>query len=95
MKHINLFLNLTSALLALASFAFVKSRIKGPVNIHTAKCRTLVGLCRLWHPFLGSFVASPIKQLCFDPVNGNLGTIVTATLCLTTLKTQVAASSMH
>jgi hypothetical protein len=86
MKRSNLFLSLTTGLLAIASFAFAKSHAKG--SIQTARCRTVANptpaKCAAFVKFQNlQLVPSSIKEQCV--ANSHLGTYVTTAACAVTL----------
>ena len=82
MKRSNLFLELTTGLLALASFAFAESKANG--SIPNAICRTTLHPCVGKQVILGQYITSNVKQPCIDEF-GVLGTLVTAPVCALTV----------
>jgi hypothetical protein len=82
MKRSNLFLGLTTGLLALASFAFAKSNSKG--SITQARCRTAAASqCPIFVKFGNHYVPSTQKVTCQG--NQKTGTLVTTVACVVTL----------
>jgi hypothetical protein len=81
MKRSNLFLGLTTGLLAVASFAFAKSHAKGAIL--TARCFTGVSNCPITHGVYSLNDANE-GRACVT-VGQTPGTLRTASACVTPL----------